>query len=143
MHAPCARRFARRIDRHACRACRNTVIAVKVKAPFANVPVNVIKPEGIGLEFAHGERVPAINAGACFQNLVVEIVLLDLIRIMPVKIHVVGTGSLLCVERRGRAASGRVFPFRFGGEPVAVRLAIPADRIAFDSVNGSASVAFA
>ena len=143
MHAPRARRFARRIDRHACRAHRNTVIAVKVKAPFAHVPVNVVKPEGIGLEFAHGERVPAVNAGAGFQNLVVEIVLLDLIRIMPVKIHIVGTGSLLCVERRGRAASGRVFPFRFGGEPVAVRLAIPADRIAFDSVNGSASIAFA
>ena len=64
------------------------IFSVEIPAPFAHVSVNVVKSVSIRLEAADFHSFLAVIARTGFKNAVIKIVLLNVVRIMRIKICV-------------------------------------------------------
>ncbi len=60
---------------------------VIVPGPFIDIPVAVIQPPAVRRKAPDLKRMSAVFARLCFQYGIIEVILLDLIRIMPVEVR--------------------------------------------------------
>ena len=109
--------------------------SVIIPAPLVHIPVAVVKPPGIRGKAADSDRLRAVLPGAGLQDGVVEVVLLDLIGIVPVEVGFFRVQGLLQIEGRHGPGTVGIFPLGLCRKPVARGAAIPDHAVLGDGIG--------
>lgn len=107
--------------------------------PFSYVPVHIVKALGVGGKAADLYGGTAVNAWLGFQILLAEVIILYHIGISAIIVGFLCADGGFRVERGYRPCAAGVFPFRLGGQAVAIGTALPAHAGAVNGIGGGKS----